>query len=172
MTHDLPVLSTFALPQIRQRYGRTSPFGCPPSVNPAAFGCRRLVDAWRGLCSIACIVSRSEKLSALALVVALVVATGSTLIAQVGQPGACVMTHHACDHFAKVTLSCCHAGDPSQQGEPTGFRVQLTVNLSSHPAEVPAEMSADSSVISLRIHTSPRSVCPPDFATRFAPLLI
>ena len=172
MKRDLPVLSTFALPPIRQHHGRTSPFGCRTSAYPAAFWCRRLLDAWRGLCSIACIVSRSEKLSALALVVSLVVATSSTLIAQVGQPEACVMTHHACDHFAKVTLSCCHAGDPLQQGGPTGFRVQLTVNLSSHPAEVPAEMFADSSVIGLRIHTSPRSVCPPDFATRFAPLLI
>ena len=115
-------------------------------------------------------LSRSLHFAALALIFSLVVATGSTLIAQAAQPAPCVMAPHDCHQTTKVTPSCCHAGDGSQQG-PIESRVQLTVNLSHHPIELAAGTVARTSA-RLEFHTSSASISLPDLATRFAPLLV
>lgn len=164
---------TSGLPGIRQR-GRHVPLlqGRSP-VYPAALRGHRLPGEWLGLCFVHCIVlSRSGTLSAITLVVALVTATGSTLIVECAQREACAMEHHECEHIARVAQSCCHASDASHQGGPAESRVQLTVDLSPHPAELAAGVFANISGTSLKTHTSPPSVPAPDLATRFAPLLI
>jgi hypothetical protein len=118
------------------------------------------------------VVSRSERLSALVLIVALVGATSSTLIAQAAQPDACVMTHHECDQTTKVTDCCCHASDATHQGGPIESRVQLAVDLSPHPVALARGTFEDTARNSVQLHTPPPSVSPPDPASRFAPLLI
>ena len=160
------------MPGIRQSSGG-APASPPRPPSPPVFF--RLVRAtWRGLCaSIGIVLSRSRKLSAIALIVALLAATSSTLIAECAQPDACAMTHHECDHTARITECCCgHASDASHQGGPIESRVQLTVDLSPLPVALAAGTFADTSGTSFQVHTSPPSVSPPDFATRFAPLLI
>ena len=141
-------------------------------VYPMDLGGLRLPGLWRGLCSFPGIVlSRPWKLSAIALVVTLVAATSSTLIAFGAQHEVCAM-HHECDQAPRITQCCCgHATDASQGG-PVESRVQLTVDLSPLPVSLTAGIFADTSGTGLQTHTSPPSVFPPDLATRFAPLLI
>ena len=129
---------------------------------------------WRGLCaSIGMVLLRSGKLWAIAVMVAILAATSSTLIAECAQPEACPMQHHECDHTARITDCCCgHASDASHQGGPIESRVQLTVDLSTLPVALAVGAFADTSGTSLRFHASPPSISAPDFATRFAPLLI
>jgi hypothetical protein len=113
------------------------------------------------------------KLAAIALIIAVVTATGSTLIAEGAQREACAMKHHECNNTARITPCCCgHASDASHQGGPVESRVQLTVDLSPLPVALAAGTFADPFGTSVRIDTSPPPVSLPDFATRFAPLLI
>jgi len=144
-------------------------------VHPTEFGCIRLVRArWRGLCaSIGVVRSRSRNPSAIALIVAFVAATGSSLIAECAQPEACPMQHDECERTAKIIECCCgHASDASHQGGPIESPVQLTADRSTLPVALAVGAFTDISGTSLRFHSAPPSVSPPDFATRFAPLLI
>lgn len=143
-------------------------------VHPTDSGRIPLVRAtWRGLCaSIGMVLSRSGKLSAIALIVAVLAATSSTLIAECAQPEVCPMQHHECDRTAWITDCCGHARDASHQGGPIESRVQLTVDLSTLALALAVGAFADIPGTSVRVHTSPPSVYPSDFATRFAPLLI
>ena len=170
---SLSVLGIPGLPGIRQT-GRSSPQskGSRP-VYRTTGSRRRLIGVWLGLCSSPCIVQfRSRRSSAIALIVALVAAASSTLIAQATQPEACVMTHHECDHTARIADCCCLASDASHPAGPIESRVQVVVDLSPHPVALPTGTFADTSRTSLQIHISPPSVSPPDFTTRSAPLLI
>lgn len=144
-----------------------------PGIRQSAAGARHLLGVWRSLCSSTSIVqSRSRRLSAIAMIAALVTAASSTLIAQATRPEACVMTHHECDHTARITDCCCLASDASHSGGPIESRVQLPVDLSTHPVALPAGTFADMSRSSLQIHVPPLSVSLQDFTTRSAPLLI
>jgi hypothetical protein len=168
---SLPILRTFGLPGIRQRTPQSH--GHSP-VYLTDLGLLRLLGVWHGLCSSPCIVlSRTGKLSAIALIVAVVTTTGSTLIAQGAQHEACATKHHECDPTPRIVQCCCgHASDASSQGGPVESRVQLTAHLSPLPVALAAGTFADTSGMSLQVHTSPPSIYPPDLATRFAPLLI
>ena len=175
MTSLGTLLTLRLMPGIRQRSWCVPPAHGRRPVQLMNFGCVRLVRVtWRGLCaSIGMVLSRSEKLSAIALVVALVAATSATLIAECAQPEACPMQHHECDQTVRITECCCgHASDASHQGGPIESRVQLTVDLSTLPLALAVRAFADTPGTSVRVHTAPPSVYPPDFATRFAPLLI
>jgi hypothetical protein len=162
------------MPGIRQR-SRCMPMSQRRRpVHPRNIGWVRLVRAtWPGLCaSTSIVLARSRKPSAIALILALAAAASSTLIAQISEPEACVMTHHECDDTAKIADCCCHASDATHQGGPIESRVQLAVDLSPHPVTLPAGTFAETSRTGQQIHTSPPPASPPDFATRFAPLLI
>jgi hypothetical protein len=116
-------------------------------------------------------LSLSGKLSAIALIVAVVSATGSTLIAQSAR--ACGMKHPECHHTATIIPCCCdHASDAANQGGPVESRIRLTVHLSPLPTALAAGTFADTSETSIQIHTSPTPACPPGLATRFVPLLL
>ena len=170
---SLPNLGTTGPPGIRQRGRRGPPSQGRSPACPTDWRGLRLFGEWLGLCSVHCIVlSRSGTLAAIALIAALVTATGSTLIVECAQREACAMEHHECDRTAKITQCCCHASDASRHGGPVESRVQLTVDLSPHPAALAAGTFADISEASLKTHPSPPSVSRPDLATRFAPLLI
>lgn len=110
-------------------------------------------------------------LSAIALIVAVVTMSSSTLLAQGAQ--ACALKRHACHHAVR-SAACCsdHANDAGNQVGPVESRIQLRVALSQLPPALAGGMFADSSRTGLRIRTTPPSVSPPDFTTRFAPLLI
>jgi hypothetical protein len=110
--------------------------------------------------------------SATALILALVWATGSNLIALAARPEACAMTHQACGQTAAVAQCCCHTRDASHRGAPIESRVHFGVDLSLHPVAVAAGMLADVPRTGVRSDRSPTTVPPPDFAARFAPLLI
>lgn len=170
---SLQALGALGLPGIRHRGRCMRKSQGRRSLYRAEVSRRRLVGAWRGFCSMTCIVlSRPGRLSALVLLVALITAASSTLIVQGAQPEACVMTHHECDQTARVTDCCCLAGDASHQGGPIESRVQLAVDLSPHPVGLLAGTFADTTRNSLQIQTLPPSVSPPDFTTRSAPLLV
>ena len=133
----------------------------------------RLLGAWRGPCSSTCIVlSGLAKLRLVALIVALVTAAISPLIAECAQPDACPMQHHACDQTARIADCCCsYSNYASHPGGPVESRVQLAVSLPIPPASLGARGLADIGT-GLPFHTSPLSVLPPRVATRCAPLLI
>ena len=82
------------------------------------------------------------------------------------------MDHHECEHSVRAAQFCCHASDASHQGGPAESRVQLTVDLSPHPAALAAGTFADISGTSLKTHGPPPSFSLTGLATRFAPLLI
>ena len=173
MMTSFPNLGTRDLPGIRQRRQSLPPLQMRGSVYPAKKEPRSLLGGWRALCSSFCIVPfRPRKLSAFALIVAVVAAASSTLIVQAAQPDVCVMTPHDCADTAKVADCCCHADDGSHQGGPIESRTQLTVTLAHHPVELAAGAFADASVARPQIHTSPASIPLTDLATRFAPLLV
>ena len=173
MRRDLQALEAVELPEIRQPRLRTSESVGRSSGYPAACCRHRLIEMRRALCSfIYTVTPRSERLSMIALIAALVAAASSTLIVQATQPAACVMTHHECDHTARITDCCCLANDASPQGGPIESRVQLAVDLSPHPVALPAGAFADTSGSSLHVHIPPPSASPSDFTTRSAPLLI
>jgi len=114
--------------------------------------------------------SVQRKLSAIALIAAVVTTMGASLIA--AQHEACATKHHACDDTARIAQCCCgHASDASDQSGPVESRVQLTADPSPLPIALTAGTFADAGT-SLQVHTSPPSVCPPDLPTRFATLLI
>ena len=173
MTTSLRDLQTRGLPGIRQRHARLPQPQERGSAYPTDGGHRSLICEWRAFCSSFRIMPFGpRKLSAVALIVAVVAAASSTLIAQAVQPEACVMSHHECDHTARITDCCCIASDASHPGGPIESRVQLAVDLSPHPIALPAGTFADTSRTSLQLHTSPPPASPPDFTTRSAPLLI
>jgi len=124
-------------------------------------GLPRIRQGWRG---------EQRKLAVMALIVAVVAAAGSTLIAQSAR--ACAMVHHECQHTTTIT-PCCggHANDAANQGGPVESKIQLTVDLSALPLALTG-VFVDTSGTILRIHTSQPSAFPSDLATRFAPLLI
>ena len=134
-----------------------------------------LADERRALClSNGIVQPRSARLSAITLIVAILVATGSTLIAQSEPHAACAVNHHECGHTATITTPCCcgHATDASHEGGPVESRVRLTVDLSSLPVVPTAGTFADTSASNLQVDTALPSGSLPDLATRFAPLLI
>jgi len=117
--------------------------------------------------------SVQRKLSAIALIAAVVTTMGANLIARGAQHEACATKHHECDDTAKIAQCCCgHASDASDQSGPVESRVELTVDRSPLPIALTAGTFADASGTSLQVHTSPPSVSPPDLPTRFATLLI
>jgi hypothetical protein len=170
---NLSASRVVGLPGIR-RWGRSTPRSKDPrSAYRTAVRRRRLLGVWRGLCSSTCIVpSRLGRLSALTLLVALVTAASSTLIAQAAQPDVCVMTQQECDQTTRITDCCCLASDASHPSGPIESRVQLALDLSPHPVALPAGTFADTSRTYRQIHISPPPASPPDFTTGSAPLLI
>ena len=128
---------------------------------PKTLGLPRIRQGWRRM---------QRMLAPVALVVAVVAAAGSTLIAQSAR--ACEMKHHECHHTATITPCCCdHANDAANQGGPVESKIQLMVDLSALPLAL-AAVFVDTSGTSLRIHTSQPPAFPADLATRFAPLLV
>jgi hypothetical protein len=171
---SLRTVSAHDLPTIRQRCRHTQVWHVRSRVLPRDLGCLAIGAAWRGLCaSIGMVVSRSGKLAAFALIVAIAGATSSTLVAECARPEACPMQHQECHHTSRIT-ECCrgHLGDASHQGGPVEARVQLTVDLSSLPLGLAAGACADVAGTSARIDTSPPSNSCRDLSARFAPLLI
>lgn len=172
ITTSLPDLRTRGLTGIRQRHQRMAQAQGRGSVYPADEGRCSLIG-WRAFCSSFRIMPfRPRKLSAFALIVAVVAAASSILIAQAAQPEACVMTPHDCADTPKVADCCCHFSDATHQGGPIESRVQLAVDLSPHPVALPAGAFADTSASSLHVQIPPPSSSPSDFTTRSAPLLI
>jgi hypothetical protein len=116
-------------------------------------------------------LSLSRQLSAIVLIVAVVAAVGSPLIAESAHP--CEMTQHECHHTATIMPCCCdHASDTANQVGPVESKIQLTVDLSPLPIAQACGTIADTAGTNVQGHTSPPPACPPDLATRFAPLLV
>ena len=172
---SLTTLRSLGLPRIRKRL-RHRPLSCRLSTPfPATLGGRRRSGMWRAPCSSTCIVlSRSGALSAIAiaLIVAILTATGSTLSAQGAQPEVCAMQHDVCHHTAKIAQCCCHASDATHQGGPIESRVQLTVDPSPYPVALSSVAFADTSEPNLQVLTALPSASRAGLATHFAPLLI
>jgi hypothetical protein len=113
-------LRVLALPKIRQRRRPVPLTADRRRVCPIDSGRVRLREAWRTLCaSNGIVLFRPRHLSAIALIVAVIAATSSTLIADCTQPAVCPMQHQECDRATKITDCCCgHASDASRQGGP------------------------------------------------------
>ncbi|MBZ5558314.1 MAG: hypothetical protein LAO77_13670 [Acidobacteriia bacterium] len=113
------------------------------------------------------------RLSALVLMAAVIATNGAALLAAGPQHAACVTTHHECDQTTTIRSCCCNPrDDSSNQGGPLESRVQIGADASAVPLVPAIILVADSSHLSVPVHTSPPRAVPLDLPTLFAALLI
>ena len=111
-------------------------------------------------------------LSAIALLVAVIVATGLPALANQVHP-ICATQQHDCGVAARITTCCCSdEGDAANPGGPAESTVQLNASLTPVPAAFATAAFPDLCRTMVRPHTSPPCSGPVDLPTLFASLLI
>jgi len=87
--------------------------------------------------------------------------------------GACAPKQHACGNVGSIAPCCCaDRSDSSNPGGPIASRVQLTDDPAPIPVAFAGASVVDTSHDGVAVQLSPPRVCPVDFPTLYACLLI
>jgi uncharacterized heparinase superfamily protein len=109
----------------------------------------------------------------MAVVAAVLVATGSLWLAAQPAHDACATRHHDCNQTARISQCCCgDQGVVSDQGGPVEARVRVSADASSVPVAFTAGTIRNAFHTGVPVHTSPPGRSPADLRTLFASLLI
>jgi hypothetical protein len=113
-----------------------------------------------------------RRLSALALVVALVATTSGAAFAQ-GRHPACEAKQHECGQTAKISSCCCgDLGTPKDASTPAQTRADVSSGVATTPLPPPFEQPIAAPDAAVAIHASPHRLALLDLTTLFACLLI
>ncbi|MBI3399802.1 MAG: hypothetical protein HY048_00155 [Acidobacteria bacterium] len=113
------------------------------------------------------------KLSAVAIVTAIIAANSAALLSFAHRDAVCATMQHACDRTPSIRPCCCDPqGEDSHHNGPTESRVQVGADTSAVPVVVTAVALHEPAHNTARPHTSPPRTAPPDLPTLFARLLI
>jgi hypothetical protein len=123
------------------------------------------------LSAAAIVKSVRSKLSAIALVGALISAIGGSVFAGQVHP-VCVTKHHDCDTATTMASCCCGDQGASNPSGPTESRVQVGADLSAVSEASATALVHDMHRAMVQPHTSPPRDGPLDFPILFASLLI
>jgi hypothetical protein len=114
----------------------------------------------------------ARRLSALALVIALVATTSGSTFAQ-GRHPACEAKQHDCRQTATISSCCCgDLGTPKDAGTPAQTRADVGSGLATTPLPPQFEQPIATADAAVAIPTSPPRLALLDLTTLFACLLI
>src|SRR5262245_6953361 len=115
----------------------------------------------------------ARRLSALALVVAMVATASGSAFAQ-NRHSACETKHHDCDQPAKITSCCCgDPGTPRDNGTPAQSRTDVASGVAAVPLPLQFEQPMPAThAAAIAIQSSPPGLALLDLTTLFGCLLI